>query len=49
MILLASDKVGLRISEYLAQRGQPIDWLVLDGSDRGGCNAEIRRAIASLN
>jgi methionyl-tRNA formyltransferase len=47
VILLASDQVGLRISEYLAERGEPIDWLILDRSDRGGCNAEIRRAIAA--
>lgn len=46
MILLASDWVGLGISAYLATRGQPIDWLILDESDRGRCNAEIRRAIA---
>jgi methionyl-tRNA formyltransferase len=46
VILLAADEVGLRITEYLAKRQEPIDWLVLDPSDRGGCNAAIRRAIA---
>ena len=47
MILLASDQVGLRITDYLAKRGQPIDWLILDRLDRGGCNGEIRRAIGA--
>ena len=47
MILLASDQVGLRITDYLAKRAQPIDWLILDRLDRGGCNGEIRRAIGA--
>ena len=47
MILLASDQVGLQITDYLAKRGQAIDWLILDRSDRGGCNGEIQRAIGA--
>jgi methionyl-tRNA formyltransferase len=46
VILLASDWVGLQITEYLVERRQPIDWLVLDAGDRGQCNAPIRRAFA---
>jgi methionyl-tRNA formyltransferase len=44
VIVLATDRVGLQVTEFLAQRKQRIDWLILDPSDRGGCNAEIRRA-----
>jgi methionyl-tRNA formyltransferase len=46
VIVLAADQVGLRITEFLAQRKERIDWLVLDPDDRGGVNAEIRRAVA---
>jgi methionyl-tRNA formyltransferase len=46
VILLAADQVGLQVTEFLARRQEPIDWLVLDAADRGGCNAEIRRALA---
>lgn len=44
MIVLAADQVGLQVTEFLARRHEAIDWLVLDAADRGGCNAEIRRA-----
>ena len=46
MILLAADQVGLQVTEFLARRQEPIDWLVLDAADRGGYNDKIRRALA---
>jgi methionyl-tRNA formyltransferase len=45
VIVLATDRVGLQVTEFLVQRKQRIDWLILDPSDRGGSNAEIRRAV----
>lgn len=45
MILLASGEVGLRVTEYLASRQDPIDWLVLDAANGGGCNDAIERAF----
>lgn len=45
MILLASDRVGLQIAEFLINRGERIDWLFLDDADRGGCNDAIRRTV----
>jgi methionyl-tRNA formyltransferase len=48
VILLAADQVGLQISQFLAGRRDPIDWLILDSSNRGGCNDAIRQAVTSV-
>jgi methionyl-tRNA formyltransferase len=42
-IVLASDYVGSRIVEFLTTEGYRLTGVVLDASDRGGFNAEIRR------
>lgn len=49
MIVLAADQVGLQITEFLAGRKERIDWLILDASDRGGYNAEIRHMVAGAS
>lgn len=45
LVLLAADQVGLQLTEYLAERRHRVEWLVLDGSNRGRCNDAIRRAF----
>lgn len=48
MILLASDYVGLKVTEYLIlKRHYPIDLLVLDRQDRGQYNSRIAALFKS--
>lgn len=45
VILMASDVVGLQITEFLVQQKVRIERLVLDGADRGRQNGAIRQAV----
>lgn len=47
MIVLASDYVGHKVVEYLIDRREPIDFLILDDRDFGGYNNCIERAFRS--
>src|SRR5579872_2578700 len=44
MIVMASDDVGRQVVEFLLERGETIDFLVLDTVDRGGCNSSMEAA-----
>jgi methionyl-tRNA formyltransferase len=47
VIVLASDYVGLEVVRLLLQRGDRVDAVVLDPSDRGGYNSEIGQLLVS--
>ena len=46
LIVLASDDVGFRMVQWLAERGEPIGIVALDPGDRGGWNERIRDLLS---
>jgi methionyl-tRNA formyltransferase len=47
MIVLASDYVGLKVVEFLFQRGERVTFVVMDSADRGGYNGRIEQLCRS--
>ncbi len=47
MIILASDYVGFQVVQYLIERNERIDFLILDIVDRGGYNQPIQELCQS--